>query len=204
MYRQRGKAEGHMGELMSVVNPALSSSPRPKRHYRGQPVEKPGPGRQRLRLQRDAPASRRVRLPDHARPARHPRTRDRHRVEPEAAAGPGAARPGPLHRLRPPDRHDRERGLAALASPGPPAPAPARTRGVAFRDRRGSEGRGRRRRIRVPATGIILALLADRSPKTLAEPPLGPILGSGDPVSRPGEPDRPESSPAMALVNNPG
>ena len=44
MYRQRGKAEGHMGELMSVVNPALSSSPRPKRHYRGRPVENPGPG----------------------------------------------------------------------------------------------------------------------------------------------------------------
>ena len=43
MYRQRGKAEGHMGELMSVVNPALSSSPRPKRHYRGQAVETPGP-----------------------------------------------------------------------------------------------------------------------------------------------------------------
>ena len=44
MYRQRGKAEGHMGELVSVVNPALSSSPRPKRHYRGRAVENPGPG----------------------------------------------------------------------------------------------------------------------------------------------------------------
>ena len=33
-----------MGELMSVVNPALSSSPRPKRHYRSRPVEHPGPG----------------------------------------------------------------------------------------------------------------------------------------------------------------
>ena len=32
-----------MGELMSVLNPALSSSPRPKRHYRGRPVESPGP-----------------------------------------------------------------------------------------------------------------------------------------------------------------
>ena len=29
---------------MSVVNPVLSSSPRPKRHYRGRPVEHPGPG----------------------------------------------------------------------------------------------------------------------------------------------------------------
>jgi hypothetical protein len=35
MYRQRGTAEGHMGELMSVLAPALSSSPRPKSHYRG-------------------------------------------------------------------------------------------------------------------------------------------------------------------------
>ena len=44
MYRQRGKAEGHMGELMSVVAPALSSSPRPKGHYRGRPVQKRAPG----------------------------------------------------------------------------------------------------------------------------------------------------------------
>lgn len=29
-YRQRGTAEGHWGELMSVLNPALSSSPRAK------------------------------------------------------------------------------------------------------------------------------------------------------------------------------
>lgn len=36
MYRQRGTAEGHMGELMSVLDPALSSSPRPKSHYRGE------------------------------------------------------------------------------------------------------------------------------------------------------------------------
>jgi hypothetical protein len=34
MYRERGTAEGHMGELMSVLEPALSSSPRPKTHYR--------------------------------------------------------------------------------------------------------------------------------------------------------------------------
>jgi len=35
MYRQRGTAEGHMGELMDVLDPALSSSPRQKSHYRG-------------------------------------------------------------------------------------------------------------------------------------------------------------------------
>ena len=35
LYRQRGTAEGHQGELMDVLRPALSSSPRPKSHYRG-------------------------------------------------------------------------------------------------------------------------------------------------------------------------
>ena len=39
LYRQRGTAEGHMGELMSVLDPALSSSPRAKTHYRGRPLE---------------------------------------------------------------------------------------------------------------------------------------------------------------------
>ncbi len=38
LYRQRGTAEGHMGELMSVLDPALSCSPRAKRHYRGRPL----------------------------------------------------------------------------------------------------------------------------------------------------------------------
>ncbi len=38
LYRQRGKAEGHIGELMSVVNPSLSSTSRPKSHYRNQKV----------------------------------------------------------------------------------------------------------------------------------------------------------------------
>ena len=177
MYRQRGKAEGHMGELMSVVNPALSSSPRPKRQLPRPAGREAGTRRRRLRLQRDAPASRRLRLPDHARPARHPRTRDRHRVEPEAAAGPGAARPGPLHRLRPPDHHDRERGLAALASPGPPAPAPARTRGVAFRDRRGSEGRARRVVSVSPQPGSFWPFWRIEARKPLRNRLLGPSWG---------------------------
>jgi hypothetical protein len=34
-YRQRGTAEGHMGELMSVLAPALSSTERPKTTYAG-------------------------------------------------------------------------------------------------------------------------------------------------------------------------
>ena len=38
--RQRGTAEGHLGELMNVLRPALSSSPRPKGHYRGREPQK--------------------------------------------------------------------------------------------------------------------------------------------------------------------
>ncbi len=34
-YRERGSAEHHMGELMDVLDPALSSAPRRKSHYRG-------------------------------------------------------------------------------------------------------------------------------------------------------------------------
>ena len=40
LYRKRGKAEGHLGELMSVVDPALSSTPRRKSHYRGREIRK--------------------------------------------------------------------------------------------------------------------------------------------------------------------
>jgi hypothetical protein len=39
LYRMRGKAEGHMGEFMDVLAPALSSAPRPKSHYRGRRLE---------------------------------------------------------------------------------------------------------------------------------------------------------------------
>ena len=37
-YRQRGTAEGHFGELMDVLAPALSSAPRTKSHYRDIPL----------------------------------------------------------------------------------------------------------------------------------------------------------------------
>jgi hypothetical protein len=43
LYRERGTAEGHQGELMSVLEPALSSSPRQKSHYRGRPPKKVSP-----------------------------------------------------------------------------------------------------------------------------------------------------------------
>jgi hypothetical protein len=35
LYRQRGTAEGHFGELMDTLQPALSSAPRSRRHNRG-------------------------------------------------------------------------------------------------------------------------------------------------------------------------
>lgn len=35
LYRKRGTAESHLGELMDVLDPALSSAPRTKAHYRG-------------------------------------------------------------------------------------------------------------------------------------------------------------------------
>lgn len=38
-YRDRGTSEGYMGELMNAIGPALSGAPRPKSHYRGEPVE---------------------------------------------------------------------------------------------------------------------------------------------------------------------
>lgn len=40
MYRERGTAEGHQGEFKDVLAPALSSAPRWKMKYRGQPPRK--------------------------------------------------------------------------------------------------------------------------------------------------------------------
>ena len=40
LYRRRGKAEGHFGELMSTLQPARSSTRRPKSHYRGEVPDK--------------------------------------------------------------------------------------------------------------------------------------------------------------------
>ena len=44
LYRQRGTAEGHMGELMDVLAPALSSTLRPKTTYRGDQPKRRYPG----------------------------------------------------------------------------------------------------------------------------------------------------------------
>lgn len=42
-YRERGTAEGHLGELMDVLEPALSSTTRPKDHYRNREPTKRTP-----------------------------------------------------------------------------------------------------------------------------------------------------------------
>jgi hypothetical protein len=43
-YRERGKAEGHMGELKDVLAPALSSTNRAKSHWRGRKPRSKTPG----------------------------------------------------------------------------------------------------------------------------------------------------------------
>ena len=126
LYRRRGKAEGHLGELMSVVAPALSSTSRRKSHYRGEEIRKREKGGRRLRLQPGAPAARRLRLPDHACPARRAGARDRHRLEPAAPCRTRAPHPGALHRLGPPDHDDHRRRAGALAHARPRACDPAR------------------------------------------------------------------------------
>jgi hypothetical protein len=42
-YRERGKAEGHMGELKDVLAPALSSTNRAKSHWRGKKLKSKAP-----------------------------------------------------------------------------------------------------------------------------------------------------------------
>ena len=39
-YRKRGKAEGHLGELMTIVSPAVSSTSRRKSQCRGRRIVK--------------------------------------------------------------------------------------------------------------------------------------------------------------------
>jgi hypothetical protein len=44
-YRQRGTAEGRFGEWKTTIQPMLSSTNRPKKHYRGEAPKKQTPGR---------------------------------------------------------------------------------------------------------------------------------------------------------------
>ena len=59
LYRKRGKAEGHLGELMSVVAPALSSTVAPQEPLPGQGDQEAREGGRRLRVQPGPPAARR-------------------------------------------------------------------------------------------------------------------------------------------------
>ena len=102
-YRERGTAEGHMGELKDVLAPALSSTNRPKSHCRGR---KPQSASEAV----DAFACNEVRLlisllglpGDAYRPPRHG-ARHRHRLEPAPPARTRAPCRRPDHSLRPPD-----------------------------------------------------------------------------------------------------
>ena len=130
LYRKRGKAEGHLGELMSVVAPALSSTSRRKSHYRGRKIGKREGGGP-LRLQPGPPAAGGLRLPDHACPARRAGTHDRHRLEPAAPRRTRAPHPGALHRLGPLRHDEHRRRVGALAHARPRTRDPARALRIA-------------------------------------------------------------------------
>ena len=126
LYRKRGKAEGHLGELMSVVAPALSSTSRRKSHYRGEEIRKREKGV-------DAFACNQVRLllAGFGYQIMHVQ-----RAVLERVTGTGwslrrlaerrAPHPGALHRLGPPDHDDHRRRFGALAHARPRACDPAR------------------------------------------------------------------------------
>ena len=191
LYRKRGKAEGHLGELMSVVAPALSSTSRRKSHYRGKEIAKrekgvdpfacnqvrlllAGFGYQIMHVQRALAGA-----------------RDRNRLEPAASCRTRAPHPGALHRLGPPDHDDHRRRFGALCSPaglrpctpGPPDSAAAPPRRSLPRPRRpqGRRGVSKRRR------------QARASPKTT---PLGLETPVFDPRNRPRLPSRVARGPS--------
>ena len=68
----------------------------PQEPLPGQGDQEAREGGRRLRMQPGAPAARRLRLPDHARPARRAGARDRHRLEPAAPCRTRAPHPGAL------------------------------------------------------------------------------------------------------------
>ena len=133
LYRKRGKAEGHLGELMSVIAPGPVVHVAPQEPLPGQGDQEAREGGGPLRVQSGAPAARRLRLPDHARPARRAGARDRHRLEPAAPCRTRASHPGALHRLGPPDHDDHRRRVGALAHARPRTRDPARALRIAGR-----------------------------------------------------------------------
>ena len=101
--RQGGGPPGRADERRGP-GPVVDVAPQEPLPGQGDQEAREGGGR--LRLQPGAPAARRLRLPDHARPARRAGARDRHRLEPAAPCRTRAPHPGALHRLGPPDHDD--------------------------------------------------------------------------------------------------
>ena len=103
----------------------------PQEPLPGQGDQEAREGGRRLRVQPGPPAARRLRLPDHARPARRAGARDRHWLEPAAPCRTRAPHPGALHRLGPPDHDNHRRRVGALAHARPRTRHPARTLRIA-------------------------------------------------------------------------
>ena len=181
MYRQRGKAEG-----------------RPKRHYRGQPVEKPGPG-----VDAFACNETRLLLAVFGYQIMHAQ-----RAVLERATGTGWSLRRLLERvLRAPARFTVSgRRIAMIASAASRhwhllvrqlqlLPGPAGQLSTTGAELKGAKAWHPCARNRDPLPPIG----GSKPEKPCRTESWRPILGSGDPVFRPGGPDRPESSPAVGL-----
>ena len=126
LYRKRARGGGPSGGADERRRPGPVVHVAPQEPLPGQGDQEAREGGRRLRMQPGPPAARRLRLPDHAGPARRAGARDRHRLEPAAPCRPRAPHPGALHRLGPPDHDDHRRRFGALAHARPRACDPAR------------------------------------------------------------------------------
>ena len=199
LYRKRGKAEGHLGELMSVVAPALSSTSRRKSHYRGKEIRKREKGV-------DAFACNQVRLllAGFGYQIMHVQ-----RAVLERVTGTGWSLRRLAERvLRTPARFTVSgRRIAMIASAALRhwrllvrqlrlLPEPAGWPSATGADPNGS---GEGVASVCPEPGYAGPIGGSKPENPCRTASWGPILGSGHPVFRPGEPDRPESSPAVGL-----
>ena len=193
LYRKRGKAEGHLGELMSVVSPALSSTSRRKSHYRGKEIRKREKGV-------DAFACNQVRLllAGFGYQIMHVQ-----RAVLERVTGTGwslrrlAERvlhtPGALHRLGPPDHDDHRRRVGALAHARPRTRDPARALRIAGPHRRadpspGPAARTAPRCLQAPETGHLRRVNCVFRTRIPAAPPRKPRSADLPPCRSPVNP----------------
>ncbi len=131
LYRKRARGGGPPGRADERRLPGPVVHVAPQEPLPGQEDREAREGCGPLRVQPGAPAARRLRLPDHARPARRAGAHDRNRLEPAASRGPRAPHPGALHRIGPPDYDDHRRRVGALAHARPRARDPARALRIA-------------------------------------------------------------------------